>query len=313
MNVSVLINSYNYSDYVCDSIRSVLSQTRRPDEIIVVDDGSTDGSVELIETEFKDEPLIHVISKGNRGQLSAFNIGFTHSRGELIFFLDADDLFCERYIERAADFYQRYPECDFLYCGTEKFGALSEVDLSYSKNRDHGFSIIEAILCPSWRGGPTSSLAIRRTILEAFLPLDLEDDWPTRADDCLAIGSAVVGARKFFLAESLVRYQIHDRNAWYGRRFSSGEIIEREHKLDRLVSSIAAGCGYDAPSLLDNLLDEFESAGTGRDIHELVRYVKIAYRSDRSLAWRSLQLVQLGLLYLKMLASGRTNELEQGE
>ena len=69
MKVSVLINNYNYAEYVCEAIQSALSQSRPPDEIIVVDDGSTDESVALIEAEFKEQPSIHIITKSNQGQL----------------------------------------------------------------------------------------------------------------------------------------------------------------------------------------------------------------------------------------------------
>jgi len=308
MKVSVLINNYNYAEYVRASIQSALLQTRPPDEIIVVDDGSTDGSVALIENEFKEQPLVHLIAKPNNGQLSAFNAGFQVSTGDLVFFLDADDLYTENYLAHAIDFYGRHPDCGFLYCAIEKFGRANGVERAYPRDHDHGFSVIEALEFQSWCGGQTSSLSIRRSILEKFLPLDLERDWLTRADDCLVYGAGVVGARKYFLAEPLIRYRVHDRNAWYGRKFARLSELQRDYKLKRMVDRLARDNGYRVPALLEYLLAEFASARSGRNIHDLVRYMKIAGRSRRGIAWKMRQWLYLIATYTRMILWDRRSE-----
>ncbi len=104
MKCSVLVNNFNYANYVCHAVHSALEQTRVPDEIIVIDDGSTDSSIVLLQREFGAELRVKIISKENGGQLSAFNRGHQHASGEIIFFLDADDLYKEDYIERALSF-----------------------------------------------------------------------------------------------------------------------------------------------------------------------------------------------------------------
>jgi len=305
MKISVLISNFNYSKYICEAIQSALSQSRPPDEIIVIDDGSSDGSVELIEAEFKENSKVRLICQENKGQLSTFNTGFQETSGDLIFFLDADDIYREQYIERAVEFHMRHPDCDFLHCGMEKFGDLSEFDLAYPKNQDYGFSVIEALRSGHFRGGPTSSLSIRRSVLEAFLPLDLEVDWITRADDCLIYGSGVVGAHKFFLSEPLVRYRVHDSNSWHGKSFSKHDELQRDYNLNRLVGTIAARSGYYESSLLDNLVLEFESARSGRNNHDLARYLTIASRAERGFGWRSLCRIKLIYAYFKMRLEGR--------
>ena len=161
MKVSVLINNYNSADYVSACVQSVLAQTRLPDEIIVVDDGSTDGSVASIEQKFNHEPLVKIIAKPNNGQLSAFNAGFRKSSGDLIFFLDADDVYSEQYLAHAIDFYHGNPDCGFLYCAYEKFGRVHGVERAYSSDQDHGCSVLESLGFLYWRGGPTSTLSLR--------------------------------------------------------------------------------------------------------------------------------------------------------
>src|SRR6476646_282737 len=88
--VSILINNYNYERFLKDAIDSALNQTYSKIEVIVVDDGSTDNSRSVIES-YQDK--VTAIFKENGGQASAFNTGFEASQGEIICFLDADDMF----------------------------------------------------------------------------------------------------------------------------------------------------------------------------------------------------------------------------
>ncbi|MGB9499230.1 MAG: glycosyltransferase family 2 protein [Dissulfuribacterales bacterium] len=81
MKISVLINNYNYEKYVCDAVKSVLQQSLLPDEIIVVDDGSSDDSVFRLKQKFGAESRVKVISKENNGQLSSFNTGYQIASG----------------------------------------------------------------------------------------------------------------------------------------------------------------------------------------------------------------------------------------
>jgi glycosyltransferase involved in cell wall biosynthesis len=88
--VSIIIDNYNYGRFLGEAIDSALDQTYSPVEVIVVDDGSTDHSREIIES-YGDR--IIAIFKSNGGQASAFNTGVKACRGDFICFLDADDVF----------------------------------------------------------------------------------------------------------------------------------------------------------------------------------------------------------------------------
>src|ERR687885_1217665 len=88
--VSILICNYNYAQYVKEAIDSALNQTYSNTEVIVIDDGSTDNSREIIAS-YGDK--IIPILKQNSGQASAFNVGFAISKGDIICFLDSDDTF----------------------------------------------------------------------------------------------------------------------------------------------------------------------------------------------------------------------------
>jgi glycosyltransferase involved in cell wall biosynthesis len=89
--VSVIIPTYNYGKYIEKAIDSVLAQTYQDFEIIVVDDGSTDNTKEIIETRYKDK--VRYFYQENKGAPVARNKGIRKSRGEYLTFLDADDWF----------------------------------------------------------------------------------------------------------------------------------------------------------------------------------------------------------------------------
>lgn len=93
--VSVIIPTYNRADLVCEAIQSVLDQTYQNFEIIVVDDGSTDDTKQVL-TLYKDK-IIYIYQQ-NQGGSAARNTGLKHSKGEYISFVDSDDLwFLEKY------------------------------------------------------------------------------------------------------------------------------------------------------------------------------------------------------------------------
>lgn len=99
-NISIVIPSYNQADYLEDAIESAYNQSLPPYEILIVDDGSTDGSLDIAKRyEFKEFPGIEspvrVISQTNRGLPSARNTGIMNAKGDYIQFLDADDILME--------------------------------------------------------------------------------------------------------------------------------------------------------------------------------------------------------------------------
>jgi Glycosyl transferase family 2 len=110
--VSVLIPSYNYARFLPEAIESVLAQTYPRIETIVVDDGSTDNSREVIAS--YDDRLISVF-KENGGQTSALNAAFEQSSGDLISFLDADDAFEPEKVERVVAAAQRVPQAHLIH------------------------------------------------------------------------------------------------------------------------------------------------------------------------------------------------------
>lgn len=91
IRISVVIPVYNILNYLSDCIESILAQTYQPNEVILVDDGSTDGSEVLCDRYSKEYESVFVIHQNNQGLSEARNTGIRTSKGEYIFFLDGDD------------------------------------------------------------------------------------------------------------------------------------------------------------------------------------------------------------------------------
>jgi glycosyltransferase involved in cell wall biosynthesis len=107
MSISVVIPLYNKAPHIERALKSVLSQTVLPDEIIVVDDGSTDGGGEIVKS--IDAPGLRLIRQENQGGSAARNQGIAEAEGDLIAFLDADDAWKPRFIEVITSLRAKYP------------------------------------------------------------------------------------------------------------------------------------------------------------------------------------------------------------
>jgi glycosyltransferase involved in cell wall biosynthesis len=119
--VSVICVCYNHDRFVDDCIESLMKQTYKNFEIIIVDDGSTDKSVILIEQIVKRFPEINFIKlETNQGVCAAFNVGLKHSTGEFIIDLSTDDiLYCER-IEKGVNLFQEFtPDYGVIFSDVE--------------------------------------------------------------------------------------------------------------------------------------------------------------------------------------------------
>jgi glycosyltransferase involved in cell wall biosynthesis len=108
MTVSVIITTYNYAPYLREAINSVLSQTIEDLQILVVDDGSTDNTPEILAS--LDDPRIEVIRTPHQGSCATRNEGLVRARGEFVAFLDADDRFLPDKLERQVSMMEAEPD-----------------------------------------------------------------------------------------------------------------------------------------------------------------------------------------------------------
>jgi glycosyltransferase involved in cell wall biosynthesis len=174
--VSILISNYNYGTYLGDAIESALQQTYNKLEVVICDDGSTDGSRQILERYRSQDRRIIVVYQGNGGQSLALNAAFQKSAGDIICFLDADDVFMPDKVRRVVEAFGTAPD----------MGLAVNRMLMVDKNRKRlGEIPLLSQLAAGWLGPslnicgprvlpglpPCSGLSLRRVIAESIFPL----------------------------------------------------------------------------------------------------------------------------------------------
>ncbi|MDA0314295.1 MAG: glycosyltransferase family A protein [Bacteroidetes bacterium] len=119
--ISIIIPCYNQGIYLKETIQSALASTYRPLEILLINDGSTDNSLELAQELETQHPEVRVIDQANGGVTKARNAGIAAAQGEYILPVDGDDLIAATYIEQGLAILSSRPEVKVVYCQAEKF------------------------------------------------------------------------------------------------------------------------------------------------------------------------------------------------
>jgi glycosyltransferase involved in cell wall biosynthesis len=226
--VSIVISSFNYARFLPQAIDSALSQTGTAVEVIVVDDGSTDGSRAVIE---RYGARVQAVLKENAGQGSALNAGFARCRGAVVMFLDSDDVLLPGAAERVASLMSdpqvakvHWPATEVDEAGAATGRTVPRMPLPRGDLRDQ--VIGQGPYGYHWP--PTSANAWSRGLLERILPMP-EPSFRTCPDLWLA-GLAPLYGRVESVARPLSLWRKHGSNfSWredFARRVQEG--IERD-------------------------------------------------------------------------------------
>jgi glycosyltransferase involved in cell wall biosynthesis len=130
--VSVIIPAYNAAEFIGAAIESVLSQEVHADEILVIDDGSSDNTASVVRA--YGDP-VRYIGQPNGGPARARNRGLAEARGDYIAFLDADDLWLADKLRRQVAFLERHPEVGFCFSDCVEFDARGEEARSFLQSK----------------------------------------------------------------------------------------------------------------------------------------------------------------------------------
>ena len=163
--ISVIMACYNSASYIEEAISSVLRQTCANTEVIVVDDGSTDNSPDIVRRLASDHPQqVHLKHQDHSGPYPARNLGLDEARGEFVAFLDADDWWREDCLEKLMHALQD-SQADVAYCGWQNVGDHKLSSEPYIPPAYEEDDPVAAFLtgCP-W---PIHAALIRRPVLEA--------------------------------------------------------------------------------------------------------------------------------------------------
>lgn len=207
--VSIIMSNYNYDQFISEAIESVLNQTYRNFEIIIVDDGSTDNSLKTIQEYRRNYPkIIKTIEQKNSGQAVAFNRAFELASGKIIAFLDADDYWYSHKLETIIKYHQKYPAVQHnLSINNEEKITILEDKVQKQKNIWEKYAYAGPI--------PTSGLSFTKESLAFVFPI--QDNGYKVCADWYLKGMYLNEYDIFSLNESLGCYRAHGANNWYSK------------------------------------------------------------------------------------------------
>jgi glycosyltransferase involved in cell wall biosynthesis len=230
-SVSIIIDNYNYQNYVSAAIESALSQTHPHCEIIVVDDGSSDQSQDVIRS-FGDK--IKPIFKRNGGQASAFNAGFAASTGDVVCFLDSDDLFLPTKVSRVVEILNNGSRQWCFHHLKWVDQALTPVEMPTNRFSTGDYDLRgemtrgESSLTPP----ATSGLSFTRELLTKIMPIP--ESVRITADNYLKLPSLLL-APGFYTSEQLALQRLHPSNFYTRSKGST----------NRANVELSVACGLD--------------------------------------------------------------------
>ncbi|MET0386480.1 MAG: glycosyltransferase family A protein [Polyangiales bacterium] len=210
--LSVIVPNYNYATYLRACLDSAIALRYEPKEIIVVDDGSTDNSREIIR-EYEAAGKISAIYKENGGQPDAVNLGFERARGEMIYILDSDDVVFPHMLEQVLPLWTaRTSKIQFSLESIDQHGQLlGSVFPNYHTPRSPAELRRSVITTGEYQSPPTSGNLYARSYLQHVLPVDRArfrfSDGPLNAV------APLYGDVASF-ATPLGQYRMHTQNQW---------------------------------------------------------------------------------------------------
>lgn len=236
-SVSVIIPTFNSGRYISKAVESVLSQTHIPDEIIVVNDGSTDNTLRSLE-KFGDK--INYIEIENSGPAKARNVGIRHSSTEYIAFLDADDEWLPEKILKQMTFMEENPDYALVYCDRILHDGDSILDYKSTYIKSGQLYIGDVFWEMLKTGGgcfATSCVMLRKEVLTSVGLFD--EDLYTAEDTNLWLRIAYrhkIG----FVPQVLVKKRIHSENISHKNHQRWGT-IQNLHKIESLFPKAVSG------------------------------------------------------------------------
>jgi|GEM_PF-6246892 len=230
MQISAVIDTYNSETYILEAINSVLAQERQVDELIIVDDGSTDETVTVIEKAITSVPYARLVRQENGGQLKCLTTGICAAKGDIIALLDGDDMWKSNHIKEAEEKFQEYPKLAMYFCnyeaqGGEHIGAVRKYPEMLFQSTFAVTALAEAFI-----GDVTATLVFRTNAIQPYLPIPpiLEKEWVVNADNVLIWIASLAGEQKYSSSSQNVIYRVHEKSS---HKTSNDAIIKARKRL----------------------------------------------------------------------------------
>ena len=288
--VSVLIPNKDYGRFLPEALDALLAQTYEPWEAIVCDDGSSDDSREVVGRYAERDPRISlVVHERSRGQAAAFNSAFEVARGDVIAFLDSDDVPAERRLEEIVATFRRTNAGLVVHALTltgpdgrpiQRIPAFTAFERGW---------IADRVLRRGgrWRWAPTSGVALRREVATVVFPMP-EKGYQSSADTYFLVLAPTI-TTVAAIEEPLGLYRRHGSNAFA----RSGLDIDQ---IPRTMENLAVSVDR-----VNERLAELGRAGRLR-VEDNLRYQELAFQRDlfadpgRSALWRRYRVLVTALI-----------------
>ena len=202
--ISVIIPVYNVEDYISETLDSLMNQTIKDFEIIIINDGSTDKSLEIIEGYMNKHKNIVLINQENGGPSKARNRGIEEANGEFIVFMDSDDLMPEDSLEVRYNLAKKN-EADIVVCGTYKYDGKEKWPMKKHFLKE-GIKDIKKDYDLLWTLGPCNKIFKSSLIKEIRFPEDIR-----YSEDQVFVMTAYIKALRIY-ATKYVCYYYRMRN-----------------------------------------------------------------------------------------------------
>ncbi|MEZ5571301.1 MAG: glycosyltransferase family A protein [Halioglobus sp.] len=252
---SIVVNNYNYARYLPEALDNALSQMRARDELIVVDDGSTDDSMQLLR-QYEHEHGVRVFQQENSGQMRTVRTGMRVARGDVIVLLDSDDYFLEGYLDRLRAIYAQHPDVSFTFSRAQLSGDAEKARKSMQTMLNRlqlpagkvGPTKWAALLFNEFVGVPTSGISLHRSLAEQINALPSTTELTTvisplvskvlgistteqkksgyTADGVIVRCASILGAIKYYDDHPGFMYRIHGAN-----KYANASRLARVHLL----------------------------------------------------------------------------------
>ncbi|MGH1573414.1 glycosyltransferase family 2 protein [Methylobacterium sp. P31] len=261
--VSVIVPSFNHENYIESALNSVLSQTYRPLEIIVIDDGSTDRTAQVAKAYLSANSKSAVfISQNNKGAAETINLGMKISSGKYLNILNSDDAFDVTRVEKCVSAAERH-DLEFIYTGVDYINAkddllhcgeyVQSLRRAEAAARDFptlGFAFLKNQLAIS-----TGNMFMARTLVDRvgrFRSYSYVHDWDY-------VLRCIFYTEPFALHERLYKYRLHDSNSFRSLRDIEGyETYEvMANALHRFISAYPQNRRAPSPHFWPGTFEKF--------------------------------------------------------
>lgn len=277
--ISIITPAYNVEKFIAQTIDSVLLQTYVNWEMIIVDDGSTDKTAEIVKHYCEIDQRIKYLYQNNGKQAKARNLAISHSKGSYLAFLDADDLWVPEKLQLQIEIFQFKKNIDVVYSQGWSFNEFFNDSVSEVRKNDMnvllGFRKSDLFLNELLKQNqvPVLSVLLKKNVLDEVNTFDA-DVYVQRAEDYqLFIKLADKGCNFYGMSERLFYYRIHPNQSTYNDNLAMIPSIYAIYKIN--FSSVPSEIKNEALIMMLNKFVLFEAEkASSQKLNQLIDLYK---------------------------------------